>query len=131
MLLCARFFILKQLVQRIPVNTDVTDARRRWVLAQVLPPRLRYHGDDLFVRVLRGLQGAETETMLDVIRSLLDSIMSEREDLFPRKNNPIEDLFGLTEVNHFTKNKARFGPRPGGKELDIFSSHLCLVDHDE
>jgi hypothetical protein len=80
MLLCARFFILKQLVQRIPVNTDVTDARRRWVLAQVLPPRLRYHGDDLFVRVLRGLQGAETEIMLDVIRSLLDSVMGERRD---------------------------------------------------
>ncbi len=56
MLLCARFFIFKQLVQHLPVNTKVTDARRRWVFAQVLPPRLWDDGEDLFVKVLQGLR---------------------------------------------------------------------------
>ncbi|KAF8521957.1 hypothetical protein BU17DRAFT_64682 [Hysterangium stoloniferum] len=74
MLLCARIFILKQFVQHIPVNTDATLARRRWVLAQVLPPHLDFWGDDLFVRVLRTLQHADMQII---------ELKTKRKDLFP------------------------------------------------
>ena len=89
MLLCARVFVLKQLVQRLPVNTDAKVARRRWVLAQVLPPRLNLDispknpSDDLFTRVLRALRQADTDMMLDIIFSTLHETMTERRDLFP------------------------------------------------
>ncbi len=74
MLLCARVFILKQLVQRLPVNTGVTVARRRWVFAQVLPPCLEHEDKDLFVKVLRSLRGATTDIMRDITRSSLRNI---------------------------------------------------------
>jgi len=77
MLLCARVFILKQLVQSIPVNTGATVARRRWILAQALPPRLLLEGDDIFVKVLRGLRCADTKIMLDIIRSTMLALMTE------------------------------------------------------
>ncbi|KAF8512020.1 hypothetical protein BU17DRAFT_96669 [Hysterangium stoloniferum] len=83
MLLCARIFILKQFLQHIPVNTDATLARRRWVLAQVLPPRLDFWGDDLFVRVLRTLQRADMQIMRDIIASTLSELKTKRKDLFP------------------------------------------------
>jgi hypothetical protein len=86
MLLCARFFIFKQLVQHFPANTKVTDARRRWVFAQVLPPCLLDDGEDLFVKVLQGLRGAETRIMLDIIRSSLRDIKTGRKDLFPMES---------------------------------------------
>jgi hypothetical protein len=86
MLLCARFFIFKQLVQHIPVNTNVTDARRRWVSAQVSPPRLCDDGEDLFVKVLQALRGAETRIMLDIIRSSLRDMRTGRKDLFPMES---------------------------------------------
>ncbi|KAF8340839.1 hypothetical protein F5887DRAFT_919439 [Amanita rubescens] len=87
MLLCARFFIFKQLVQHFPVNTKVKDAQRRWVFAQVLPPCLSDGGKDLFVEVLRALRGAETQIMLDIIRSSLRDIRTGRKDLFPMEGN--------------------------------------------
>ena len=83
MLLCARFFILEQLVQRFPANTNVMDARRRWVLAQVLPPWR--NTEDLFVIVLRGLRRAEAETMLDITRESLRRIKAKRTDVFPEE----------------------------------------------
>ena len=86
MLLCARLFIFKKLVQHFPVNTKVTDARRRWVFAQILPPHLCGGGRDLFVEVFRGLQGAETHIMLDIIRSSLGDIRTGRKDLFPMES---------------------------------------------
>jgi hypothetical protein len=49
-LLYAHVFILKELVQHIPVGTDATVSRRRWILAQVVPPRLKFEDDDLFVK---------------------------------------------------------------------------------
>jgi hypothetical protein len=87
MLLCARVFVLKQLVQRLPVDTDAIVARRRWILAQVLPPRLTFEDDDLFVKVLRDLQHADTKIMLGIIRSTLRALTTERRDLFPVGSN--------------------------------------------
>ena len=82
MLLCARVFILKQLAQYLPVNTDVMVARRRWVLAQVLPPRLNREDHDVSVRVLRVLWHADTEIMLKAICPTLRDLMTNRQDLF-------------------------------------------------
>ena len=64
-------------MQHFPVNTKIADARRRWVLAQVLPPRLL--DDDLFVKALRG---AEHDTMRHVISDSLSDIITKRTDLF-------------------------------------------------
>ncbi len=38
MLICARVFVLEHLLERLPPNTDDMVARRRWILAQVIPP---------------------------------------------------------------------------------------------
>ena len=84
MLLCARVFILEQLVQRLPVNTDVTEARRRWVFAQVLPPHLEDDDEDLFVKVLLSLRGATTDIMRDIIRS---SMMNVEKYLFSMESD--------------------------------------------
>jgi hypothetical protein len=70
MLLCARVFVLKQLLDCISPLTDVVTARRRWVLVQSMPPRLGIlPADDLFVEVVRILRAAETEDLLDWVRS--------------------------------------------------------------
>lgn len=84
MLLCARIFILKQLVQRLPVNTDVMVARRRWVLVQALPPSLDFGwpSSDLFVIVLRSLRYTSTNIMRQIIRSLL-VVITDKRDWFP------------------------------------------------
>lgn len=84
MLLCARVFILTQLVIKLPAGTDAKVARRRWVLAQVLPPSLEYDGpsSDLFAIVLRSLRGASIRILHKLIRSLLGFI-TLRLDLFP------------------------------------------------
>jgi hypothetical protein len=82
-LLCARVFILKQLVQHIPVGTDVIVARRRWILAQVVPPRLKFEDDDLFVKLLRDLWCGDTKIMLCIVCSTLLDLTTNRQDLFP------------------------------------------------
>jgi hypothetical protein len=71
MLICARVFVLKHLLKNLPINTDATEARRRWVLAQVLPPSLQYDKDDLFTVVVRSLRSADTTDMLKLARTML------------------------------------------------------------
>ncbi|KAF8510678.1 hypothetical protein BU17DRAFT_97886 [Hysterangium stoloniferum] len=83
MLLCARVLILKQFVQHVPVNTGATLARRRWVLAQVLPPSLNFQNKDLFVRVLWTLRSADPEIMDSIMTSTLHELTTNRNDLFP------------------------------------------------
>jgi len=85
MLSCARIFLLKQLVQHLPVGVDATVARRRWVLAQVLPPCLTLDKEDLFVKVLRRLQHAETNIIYETIYAMLRAVIASREDLLPRR----------------------------------------------
>jgi len=81
MLLCARFIILKQLVQRLLVDTDAMVARRRWVLAQVLPARSGF--SDLFAIVLQSLQHAGTGIMRQIIHSMVSFSANSTPDLFP------------------------------------------------
>ena len=86
MLLCARFFILRRLVLHLPVNTDAMVARRRWVLAQVLPPRLKTESDDLFVKLLWGLRHADIYIMEKVILSTI-VFLNTRPDMISEGNN--------------------------------------------
>jgi hypothetical protein len=68
MVLCARVFVLRELVDRIPLSTNATTARRRWVLLQAAPPSF-HPGGDIFVQLLRSIRGGETETMPQFISS--------------------------------------------------------------
>jgi hypothetical protein len=65
MLLCARVFIFKQLLTRIPLQTDVKKARRRWVLLQSLPGCYGL-GDDILSKSL----GVSTTLILTSCGSL-------------------------------------------------------------
>ncbi|KAM6500713.1 hypothetical protein JOM56_003727 [Amanita muscaria] len=122
MLLCARVFILKQLVQHFPDNTKITDARLRWVLAQVLPPRFRLEDEDLFVKVLQVIRGAETGPMLDIIRDSLSNIITKRPDLFP--NAPlivvIDEAQMAAEYLNFFRSASGTERRPILREMVHF-----------
>ena len=75
MLICARVFVLKQLLENLPPGTDATVARRRWVLVQVLPPYLRFNKkDDMFALLVRSLRPADTDVMLDLSRTMLGGL---------------------------------------------------------
>ena len=84
MLLRARVSVLKQLLEQLPADTSATAARRRWVLAQVLPPRLDMDEDDLFVKVLRALRHADINIMLEIVRSTLRALTNQKLELFPQ-----------------------------------------------
>ena len=114
MLLCARLFILKQLVQHFPAETNVTDARRRWVLAQVLPPRLE-RGEDLFVKVLRALRNADTDVMLRIAEDLLYDILTKRTNLFPEGGRT--PLFVVIDEAQVAAGDLKFFPSTLGNEL--------------
>jgi hypothetical protein len=81
MLLCARVFILKQLVDRIRPFTDPMTARRRWVFLQALPPIFNMGLDDIFVVVLRSIRAGDTIVMRTFIRSTME-LVKTRKDLF-------------------------------------------------
>ena len=113
MLLCAHLFILKQLVQRFPAETNVTDARRRWVLAQVLPPRLE-QSEDLFVTVLRAVRNTDIDIMLCMVRDLLGDIMTKRTNLFPEgRRTP---LFVVIDEAQMAAEYLKFFPSTSGNE---------------
>jgi hypothetical protein len=82
MLLCARFFVLEKFVDCTSSQTNVTDARRRWVLIQAMPPIHKFTGTDIFVKILRNLRYADTDVMLDIVRDTFCNIARKRPDLF-------------------------------------------------
>ena len=125
MLLCARVFILKQLVQHLPVGTDVTVARRRWVLAQAVPPRLAFEDDDLFVTLLRDLRRGDTKTLLRITRSTMCDLTTKRLDLFPvGSNTPLFVVIDEAQVaaDHLKFFRSRSGTdlRPVLREMYSF-----------
>jgi hypothetical protein len=73
MLICARVFVLKHLLENLPPGTDAMVARRRWVLVQVLPPSLHFDDDDMF-SLVRSLRPADTNVMLDLARTMLEGL---------------------------------------------------------
>ena len=128
MLLCARVFILNQLVQRFPKNTDVTDARRRWVLAQVLPPHLQHENEDLFVKVLLVLRGAETDTMNVIIKNSLANIMTKRTDLFPKERKT--PLFVVIDEAQLAAEHLKFFRSKTGPERRPILREMVRFFHD-
>jgi hypothetical protein len=83
-LLCTRVFILKKLLEHIPPNADVMEARRRWVFLQVLPPRHNNNLDnDIFAHILLSLRCADTAIMQRLCRKMLTELTNNRKDLFP------------------------------------------------
>ena len=83
MLLCGRVFILDQFIRTLPVQTDVLEARRRWVLLQAMPARNSISDCDIFEVLIGSLCNADTDTMLAFIRTTIFYLDSLRPDLFP------------------------------------------------
>ena len=73
MLICARVFVLKSLLEKLPSGTDPETARRRWVLAQVLPPFHR--SKDIFTTVLDSLRAAFKADLIPHTDSMLNSLI--------------------------------------------------------
>jgi len=90
MLLCARVFVFKQFLDRIPLQANAEAARRRWVLLQTLPGRI-WPGDDIFSEVLEALRLADTNIMRGLIRTMLKAAI--RKDLFPTEPHANPSLF--------------------------------------
>jgi len=82
MLICARLFVLKRLLQMLPPGTDGKTARRRWVLVQAIPPFVRYPSD-IFSIVLKSLRSADSRDMGDLIESMLADMTKIGESIFP------------------------------------------------
>jgi hypothetical protein len=79
MLICARVFVLKCLLENLPPGTNAVTARRRWVLAQVMPPFYQTH--DIFVHVLQSLRGAEMGDMINLTDFMLREMT--KQNIFP------------------------------------------------
>ena len=132
MLLCARFAILAQLVKQFPVNTNITDARRRWVLAQVLPLRLEGETEDLFATVLWALRRASTDDMLKIATDFWVDMMTTRKDLFPERT-PLfvvidEAQVAATELKCFPSSTSGNGQRPILREMVQFFQTIYLFN---
>lgn len=83
MLICARLFVLKHLLVKLPPGTDAETARRRWVLVQAMPPFVR-HPSDIFTTVLESLRCADSRDMSDLAKSMLDEMTKIMgESIFP------------------------------------------------
>lgn len=115
MLLCARIFVLKQFVRYLPDNTDPTVARRRWVLAQVLPPRLGASEWDLFVRVLQSVRAGRTEIMRLFYVDTVTALTTTRPDLFPLGR--ATPMFVVIDEAQVAANHLKFFPSTTGDEL--------------
>jgi hypothetical protein len=83
MLICARLFVLKHLLKKLPPGTDARTARRRWVLVQAMPPSLR-HPNGIFTIVLQSLRRGDSRDMGDLAESMLDEMTKIMgESIFP------------------------------------------------
>ncbi|KAM6495008.1 hypothetical protein JOM56_009631 [Amanita muscaria] len=82
MLICARVFVLKHLLEHLPLDTDNMVARRRWILAQVMPPSLQFQEDDMFTTIITSLRGAEEKDMLRLAGTMLRDMTSIKKRLF-------------------------------------------------
>ena len=81
-LMCARIFILNNLLQKMPLDTEAAVARQRWVLAQILPPRVE-GGTDIFVTVLRSIRRGQTDILERIYSDTLTELKETKGDLFP------------------------------------------------
>ena len=86
MLICARLFVLKRLLEKLAPGTDGETARRRWVLVQAMPPSLR---DDIFSIVLKSLRRADSRDMGD----LIDSMLADMTEIIGESILPLTQRF--------------------------------------
>lgn len=92
MLICARIFVLKELIKKLPKGTDPMVARRRWVLVQALPPSLSPEGE-IFNVVITSLRAADTMIM----RTLICSMLSEIKNIAGKTIFPNKPLFTVVD----------------------------------
>jgi hypothetical protein len=91
MLICARVFVLKCLLEKIPPGTSAETARRRWVLVQVIPP---FDGiEDIFVVVLGSLRAADKTDLMDFTKTMLRGMTTRSEQIF----FPNQGLFAVID----------------------------------
>jgi len=81
MLICARIFVLKCLLEKLPLDTDMETARRRWVLVQALLPI--DIATDIFAAVLKSLRAAVKTDLLDFTESMLKDMEILEHDVLP------------------------------------------------
>ncbi len=92
MVLCARFFVLKHLLEQLPPDTDAVKARRRWVLIQAMPPY--FENKDIFSIVLAKLHEADTDVLMKLTKSIYNDLPGIAENgIFP----PGEQLFVVVD----------------------------------
>jgi hypothetical protein len=115
MFLCARIFVLKQLVRYLPVDTDPTVARRRWVLAQVLPPRLGEIEPDLFVHLLQSVLAGRTDIMRLFYTPTTTALTTTRPDLFPLGH--ATPIFVVIDEAQMAADDMKFFPSTTGRDL--------------
>ncbi|KAK2463898.1 hypothetical protein APHAL10511_004070 [Amanita phalloides] len=116
-LLCARIFILKNLLENIPSGTAAAVARRRWVFLQFSPPRVG--GADIFVAVLRAIRGATPEVLMNIVRDTLAHLANTKLDLFPSAKG----LFSVVDADHlkhYSPSADGASQRPVLREIIIF-----------
>lgn len=76
MMYCVRMFLLKEFVNCLPQDTRAIDARRRWVLFQVLPPYLTAGLEDVFSVLLKRLDLAKSGELETVYSDLEQKIFT-------------------------------------------------------
>jgi len=81
MLLCSRVFILKAFIDHVPSDASPWDARRRWVLAQVLPARM-ITSHDVFERVFQSIRSGDIMVMQDYTSTAISELALQRKNLF-------------------------------------------------
>ncbi|KAM6498411.1 hypothetical protein JOM56_006359 [Amanita muscaria] len=89
MLICARVFVLKCLLTNLPAGTDAVVARKRWVLAQVLPPALPFSKYDIFAAIVNRLRSADTVDMLNLASTMLLETAEKVGDQIFSKTTPL------------------------------------------
>ena len=123
MLLCARLFILHQYLQEVPVNTDPTVARRRWVLAQVLPPT---NAADIFVTMVAALRHGDTHIMRKLTCNILCKFSRSNPGLFSTK----ERFFVVIDESQVAANQftCNFRSSEGNKPCPILREMYQYFD---
>ena len=92
MLLCARIFVLKRLLDRVPLQTDVKAvkaARRRWVLLQIFPPCWE-SGHDIFVEVFKSIRFADVDIMQQFIQTTINDLFGRMDILLEEGSNSVK-----------------------------------------
>ena len=81
MLLLARVYVFHHFLGALPLNESTLNARRRWVLLQIMPPYPK-GGVDIFTVIFKSLRHSKPEDMKDLTRQMLREC--QRNKHFPQ-----------------------------------------------